>query len=73
MVGLPKNVVEVVMNLRRVNEDKNVKSFQAQFLYGLPEALPLAPIQKSRQVGPLSGSVVEHLPLAQVMIPGSWD
>ena len=24
-------------------------------------------------VGHLGGSVVEHLPLAQVMIPGSWD
>ena len=23
--------------------------------------------------GPLGGSVVEHLSLAQVMIPGSWD
>ena len=23
--------------------------------------------------GRLGGSVVEHLPLAQVMIPGSWD
>ena len=24
-------------------------------------------------VGHLGGSVVEHLPLAQVMIPGSWN
>ena len=24
-------------------------------------------------MGCLGGSVVEHLPLAQVMIPGSWD
>ena len=24
-------------------------------------------------MGHLSGSVVEHLPLAQVVIPGSWD
>ena len=24
-------------------------------------------------MGHLGGSVIEHLPLAQVMIPGSWD
>ena len=24
-------------------------------------------------MGPLGGSVVEHLPSAQVVIPGSWD
>ena len=28
---------------------------------------------KSDLVGHLGGSVVEHPPLAQVMIPGSWD
>ena len=27
-------------------------------------------IESARHLG---GSVVEHLPLAQVMIPGSWD
>ena len=26
-----------------------------------------------QQGGPLGGSAVEHLPSAQVMIPGSWD
>ena len=28
---------------------------------------------KISEWGPLGGSVVERLPLAQVMIPGSWD
>ena len=28
---------------------------------------------KSENLECLGGSVVEHLPLAQVMIPGSWD
>ena len=28
---------------------------------------------KMKDKGGLSGSVVEHLPSAQVMIPGSWD
>ena len=28
---------------------------------------------KSLVLGHLGGSVVEHLPLAQVMISGSWD
>ena len=29
--------------------------------------------KKRRVWGHLNGSVVKHLPLAQVMIPGSWD
>ena len=28
---------------------------------------------RGRAEGPLGSSVVEHLPLAQGMIPGSWD
>ena len=31
------------------------------------------PVRKILYEGCLGGSVVEHLPLAQVMIPGSWD
>ena len=30
-------------------------------------------IRKSTNIRPLGGSVVEHLPWAQVVIPGSWD
>ena len=29
--------------------------------------------KEKKNVGCLGGSVVEHLPLAQVVIPGSWD
>ena len=29
--------------------------------------------KKSKVLGHLGGSVVEHLPLAQVVVPGSWD
>ena len=29
--------------------------------------------KKKKRAGHLGGSVVEHLPLAQVMILGSWD
>ena len=30
-------------------------------------------LEKETKLGHLSGSVVEHLSLAQGMIPGSWD
>ena len=29
--------------------------------------------KKETSTGHLGGSVIEHLPLAQVVIPGSWD
>ena len=29
--------------------------------------------KETTNLGHLGGSMVEHLPLAQVMIPGSWD
>ena len=38
----------------------------------LPNAILKVFSQKSLQ-GCLGGSVVEHLPSAQVVIPGSWD
>ena len=40
----------------------------------LTEFKNFSPKKKKISVqGHLGGSVVEHLPLAQVMIPGSWD
>ena len=38
----------------------------------LPVSLDLS-FKLDHPWGHLSGSVVEHLPLAQVVIPGSWD
>ena len=43
----------------------------SSLLWGLP---PLGvPAIESTTLGCLSGSAVEHLPLAQGVIPGSWD
>ena len=45
---------------------------QSSIGFGFHTRIGGTDIKTDRQ-GHLGGSVVEHLPLAQVVIPGSWD
>ena len=57
---------------------RNFGRFTAREIENLESRSPkkegiLITCEKSSQKGHLGGSVVERLPLAQVVIPGSWD
>ena len=53
-------------------QDFSSQCSELSFRFGWDKMLDISLI-KSSTLGRLGGSVVERLPLAQVMIPGSWD